>query len=210
MYVTKLGHSCVLVETSDRVGLFDPGAWADKTLIDAIERVDRIAFTHEHADHFDVDILEKLIKKFPHAHVVCNAEIAKEIENAGLECVVRESTACTVRFESPHENLPIPGSTPPAENGYHFQGRFTHPGDSHSFAESNKVLAMPFVAPWGKIGDAVDKVIELKPEYVLPIHDWHYTDEAREWLDGLLERAFEGTGVKLLSAKPGIRHDISD
>jgi len=135
-------------------------------------------------------------------------DIATIISDAGINTMVREETQCTRKFAAPHEELPIPGAVAPAENGYHFKGVFTTPGDSHSFNESMKVLAMPFIAPWGRTGDAIDKVIELKPEYVLPIHDWHYTQEAKDWLNGMLEESFKGHNVQVLSPKNGIIHEI--
>ncbi len=203
MKITKLGHSCVLVETPDRVGLFDAGVWSDRELIDQIEHVDRIVYTHEHADHFDIDILKSLLAKFPNAHVVCNSAIQQRIEEAGVQVTIREETMCTQKFTSPHEDLPVPGAAAPSQNGYHFKDEYTHPGDSFSFAVSKHVLAMPFIAPWGKTGDAIAKVIELKPKYVLPVHDWHYTDEAKVWLQGLLETSFKGTGIEVLPNKIG-------
>ncbi len=206
MLITKLGHSCVLVETEDRIGLFDPGVWSDQDLIDGVEHVDRIIYTHEHPDHFDIDMLSRLVAKFPDANVICNQEIADKINNSGIDVLVRDESMCTVKFTSPHEQLPIPGSKPPSENGYHFKDLFTHPGDSQSFSETKKVLAMPFIGPWGKTGDSINKVIELKPEYVLPIHDWHYHEQAREWLQGLLEKSLKPHNIQVLSAKSGIKH----
>lgn len=203
MKITKLGHSCVLVETADRIGLFDPGVWADRALIDAVEHVDRIIYTHEHADHFDIDILKSLLLKFPEAHVICNEEIQKLIETAEGNVTIRQESQCTVKFSSPHEQLPVPSAKAPEENGYHFKDLFTHPGDSQSFTETKKVLAMPFIGPWGKTGDSIAKVLELKPEYVLPVHDWHYTPEAKLWLQGLLESVFAETGIKLLPNENG-------
>ena len=203
MKVTKLGHSCVLVEAPGRTGLFDPGAWADRKLIDAVSHVDRIIYTHEHGDHFDIDILKSLVAKFPNAHVICNAEIRKLIETAGISITIREESNCAVKFVSPHESPPIPGSIAPAETGYHFKDLFTHPGDSQQFSECKKVLAMPFIGPWGKTGDSITKVLELKPQYVLPIHDWHYTEQAKQWLQSVLETAFAGTGIELLPNENG-------
>lgn len=203
MKITKLGHSCVLVETPDRIGLFDAGGWADRSLIDTIAHVDRIIYTHEHGDHFDLEILKSLVAKFPLAHVICNAEIQKLIELADIDVVIRQESACTVKFNSPHESLPLPNAQTPAENGYHFKELFTHPGDSQSFSETKKVLAMPFIGPWGKTGDSITKVLELKPEYVLPIHDWHYTTEAKQWLQGMLESVFSKHGIQLLPNENG-------
>jgi len=187
----------------DWVGLFDAGGWADRGLIDAVNHVDRIIYTHEHGDHFDIEILKSLATRFPNAHVICNTEIQKLIENAEIDIVVRNESQCTVAFDSPHEQPPIPGAVAPAETGYHFKDIFTHPGDSQHFSVTKKVLAMPFIGPWGKTGDSIAKVLELKPEFVLPVHDWHYTPEAKVWLQGLLESAFEGTGIKLLPNENG-------
>lgn len=201
--LTKLGHSCVLVETPDRVGLFDPGVWADRKLIDAVAHVDRIIYTHEHPDHFDIGILKSLLAKFPESHIICNEQIRDLIEQAGVEATVREESSCAAVFSSPHEQLPIPGAQAPAENGYHFKDLFTHPGDSQSFNETKKILAMPFIGPWGKTGDSIAKVLELKPEYVMPIHDWHYTDAAKDWLQGVLKNVLEPAGIKMLPNKNG-------
>lgn len=203
MRITKLGHSCVLVETDDRVGLFDPGVWSDRSLIESVKDVDRIIYTHEHADHFDVDILRDLTIKFPNAHVICNQAIRQKIETAGIDVTIREESNCTVKFESPHEALPIPGAVAPTENGYHFKEIFTHPGDSQSFKETKKVLAMPFIGPWGKTGDSIETVLKLKPEYVLPIHDWHYTEEARQWLQGVLTSVLQPAGITVLPNRNG-------
>ena len=153
-------------------------------------------------------MLRGLAAKFPEAHVVCGSDIATQIKEADIDVTIREETQCTRKFDSPHEDLPIPGVPGPPENGYHFKDMFTSPGDSHSFSETKKVLAMPFIAPWGKTGDAIDKVLELKPEYVLPIHDWHYTQEAREWLDDLIEKALQGSGITLLPSKVGVSHVV--
>lgn len=198
MKLTKLGHSCVLVQTDDRTALFDPGVWADRNLIDTIEHVDRIVYTHEHADHFDIEILKSLIHKFPEVHVICNKRIESLICEAGIDVTIRQESNCCVPFLSPHEELPVPGAAAPAETGYHFKGIFSHPGDSQSFNETSAVLAMPFIGPWGKTGDSIKKVLELQPKYVLPIHDWHYTEDAKNWLQSLLESAFEEKGITLL------------
>ena len=68
---------------------------------------------------------------------------------------------------------------------------------------------MPFIGPWGKTGDSIQKVLELKPEYVLPIHDWHYTEAAKEWLQDLLESIFKPAGIILLPNKNGEAIEIA-
>lgn len=210
MRITKLGHSCLYAETDDRAALFDPGAWATHLRVEDISRLDRIVYTHPHQDHLDIDTLRSLLEKFPDAHVIAHEEIHAQISSEGVEATFRTESQCCVRFDSPHEQVPVLNAPPIPENGYHFKGLLTHPGDSHSFTETKKVLALPFVSPWGSVTDGVKLALELKPQYILPIHDWLYTDEARDWLDGLLEKSLEGSGITLLPAEPGLTHEIPD
>lgn len=203
MRLTKLGHSCVLVEDDGQTVLFDPGGWSERDLIERIGHIDTIVYTHEHGDHFDIDVLQALIAKSPDTAVVSNSEIAMLISKSGISVSHTEETEDIRKFVAPHENLPVPGVKAPDENGYHFKSLYSHPGDSQSFNETKKVLAMPFIGPWGKTGDSIAKVLELKPEYVLPVHDWHYTDDAKLWLQGLLDSVLSDHGIKLLPNRNG-------
>lgn len=192
MKITKYTHSCLLAETDDRVALIDPGVWShDSFNINEVDRIDRIIITHAHPDHFAPDFVKEVLAKFPEAHVVANEAVEAAMKEAGVEATFRGTeTQCTKPFESPHATLPVPGVEPPAETGYHFQGLLTHPGDSHSFNETKDVLALPVIAPWGSTVDAVNLALKLKPKHVIPIHDWHYHEEGKKWLYGLLESVF--------------------
>ncbi|MDX1765568.1 MAG: MBL fold metallo-hydrolase [Candidatus Saccharimonadales bacterium] len=207
MKITKYVHSCVLVETPDRVALFDPGGWSWESGVfdlDKIDRIDRIAITHEHGDHFSPDFVKAVLAKFPQAHVIANEAVTAAVRSAGIEATFRgQETGCLKPFEAPHAPIEPFGPTP-SNNGFHFQDLFTHPGDSHQFIESKKVLAMPFIAPWGRIPDAVKLVQKLKPKYVLPIHDWHYTEEATKWAYGAMKEYMLGPqGIEVLTPAPG-------
>lgn len=201
MKVTKYTHSCVLVEANGKTALFDPGVWTHDLSVADLTAINYIIYTHEHADHLSVDTLRLIVEKFPDVMVICNQPIQNIIEDAGITVAIAQTNDDVTVFASNHEALPIPGAQAPAQNGYHFAD-FTHPGDSHHFSETKRVLAMPFVGPWGKPGDAIALVLELKPEYVLPIHDWHYSVEGRHWYDGLFKTALEDAGITLLSSDP--------
>ena len=54
--LTKFSHSCVLLEQTERVILFDPGdfSWSEgliKNKLDSLERLDYLILTHVHPDH---------------------------------------------------------------------------------------------------------------------------------------------------------------
>lgn len=208
MQITKYVHSCVLVETEQRVALFDPGSYSwdsGKFDVDTIDRIDRIVITHEHPDHCHPPFLQAVLKRFPQAHIVCNSSVQQVLESAGISAMFRgNQTACTRPFEAPHEKLPMLSVESPQNTGYHFVERFTHPGDSHHFTETKPVLALPVTAPWGSTTAAIELAVRLKPQYVLPIHDWHYREEARLRLYELIEKPLADEEIQLLKVEDGV------
>lgn len=207
MKITKFVHSCLLAETPDRVALIDPGEWSWQSgtfNIDAVERIDRIVISHAHPDHFSPDFVNAVLAKFPEAHVVANEAVTDAMKKAGIDATFRgDETQCTKPFTSPHEALPVPGVEPPKQTGFHFQDELTHPGDSHSFNETKRILALPVIAPWGSTVDAVNLALKLKPEHVIPIHDWHYSPEGKQWLYGILDSVFSAQNIVFHSLKDG-------
>jgi L-ascorbate metabolism protein UlaG (beta-lactamase superfamily) len=175
--ITKLVHACLLVETRSSRVLIDPGSfsWNDERLdLAALEGVDRILITHEHADHVSVDFVKAVLEMSNNARVETTDALATILEAEGIDA----GGDPTPRFRAPHERIPIgPG---PQNTGFHVEGVLSHPGDSHSFVETMPILAMPFVAPWGSLTAAVDRVRLNAPRFVIPIHDWFLsTDGAR-------------------------------
>lgn len=192
MKITKFTHSCILAETPDRVALFDPGGYSWDALggsLDPIDRVDRLVVSHKHEDHLNIEFVSALLEKFPAMHIVCNDEVEQTLREAGVDTVFRgTSTACTRGFDAPHGHLNSVKDIKPKNTAYHFQEKLTHPGDSLSLSQTAPILAVPFVSIWGSVDEAVKMVIDLKPEVVIPIHDWHFSEEAREHLYEKLQR----------------------
>ena len=48
-----------------------------------------------------------------------------------------------------------------------------------------------------------NSILELKPKYILPIHDWHWREEARTQMYGAMEQVFEKNGIKFISLNTG-------
>ncbi len=175
--ITKLVHACLLVEVDGSRLLLDPGVftWNDDRLdLAHLEGIDRILITHEHADHVAVDLVAAVLERSPGAVVETTGALAGVLAEAGIPAV----TEGTPRFAAPHERVPMgPG---PDNTGFHVAEALSHPGDSHGFVETMPILAMPFVAPWGSVTAAVDRVRLVRPRYVVPIHDWPLSGPGRE------------------------------
>jgi L-ascorbate metabolism protein UlaG (beta-lactamase superfamily) len=202
MKITKFVHSCLLVETPDRVALFDPGVMSTSALdIDSLGRLDDVFITHGHSDHYDSGFIQKLTDKFPDLRITATPETVTQLGEAGITASDQAPEGVTF-FDSPHESVK-PLFPQPQETGFHYLEALSHPGDSHSFHETKAILALPITAPWGSTIKALNLALELKPKFVLPIHDWHWRDEAREQTYDMFERILAEHDIKFFKLQTG-------
>lgn len=190
MKITKLGHSCLLVEMPDRTALFDPGQLS-KVNVESLQYLDDIIITHDHFDHLDEVLVQQLVDKFPKVRVKTPSTLVPKIQNVSTETDAVEGVEI---FKAPHEGHP-PFLNPPENIGVHYLDMLSHPGDSHSFTETKPILALPVTAPWGSTDTAVQLALQLKPQHILPIHDWHWKDEVRQQMYERLEKLFADNGI---------------
>jgi L-ascorbate metabolism protein UlaG (beta-lactamase superfamily) len=203
MKITKLVHSCLLVEMPapvNRTVLFDPGAMSTVN-VDSLEYLDDIVITHSHGDHLNVELVKQLVAKFPDVRILTTNEVVERLKGEGVNASLAAPEGI-VLFDSPHENTE-PLFPPPEQIGVHYLDKLTDPGDSHSFKETKEVLALPVTAPWGATVRAAKLALELRPKYVIPIHDWHWNDDAREAMYDQLEQLFQKEGITFLKVKNG-------
>lgn len=201
--ITKYVHSCLVVETDDRVAVFDPGSMSESALnVEGLAQVDDIFITHEHRDHFSPDLIKKLHAKFPKATIVTTAAVVAKLKELGIDAV-NQPLEGVMFFKSPHEETAPLLSPTPEEVGIHYLDILSHPGDSHSFTETKEILALPVQAPWGSSVNALKLGLKLKPRYILPIHDWHWRDEARLTMYNGFEQIFGNAGITFLKLETG-------
>jgi L-ascorbate metabolism protein UlaG (beta-lactamase superfamily) len=84
MRLTKLGHSCLLVEEGRARLLLDPG-----TLSVGFEELDgltAVLFTHQHPDHLDQARLRGLLDRNPRVRVVSDQGSAEGTVASGDHC----------------------------------------------------------------------------------------------------------------------------
>jgi L-ascorbate metabolism protein UlaG (beta-lactamase superfamily) len=202
MKITKIVHSCLLVETPDRTALFDPGFMSEPLLdVEKLTYLDDIFITHEHGDHFYLPLVKKLVERFPNVRITAPPSVVVQLQDAAVRGTSEAPTGVQL-FESPHESVEPLFSTP-EETGYHYLDLLTHPGDSHSFTETKSILALPVTAPWGTVMNAAKLAVSLKPKHVIPIHDWHWRDEVRTGMHESLAEYFEGKGIHFVKAVNG-------
>jgi L-ascorbate metabolism protein UlaG (beta-lactamase superfamily) len=193
MKITKFIHSCLLVEMPEpvnRTALFDPGVMSEEALqVNNLEFLDDIIITHGHPDHLSMDMVQKLVAKFPKVRITAPAEVVEQLKAEGIEASSEPSDGIAF-FDSPHEDVSLLFPQP-QEIGVHYLDLLTDPGDSHSFSETKRILALPVTAPWGANIKAINLALELKPEHIIPIHDWHWSDAARAGSYDIMEKVFK-------------------
>lgn len=174
--------------------MIDPGMFTVESH-SAIEGLDIVAITHEHADHLHIESLKHVLEHNPNAHVVCNAAVAKILGKEGIEAThISGGESAEVKgvhiegFGSTHAE--IFESFGQVENtGYFIGEKFFFPGDA--FTNPKKpvdVLALPVSAPWLKIKDSVEYLREVKPRVAFGVHDGILVPEFRKFPQALMEQ----------------------
>jgi L-ascorbate metabolism protein UlaG (beta-lactamase superfamily) len=208
MKITKFVHACLLVEMPEPVNrtvLFDPGVFSEESLrAHNFEFLDDIVITHSHQDHMQIPLIRWLVGKFPEVRILGPSDAVVQMTDAGLNAVTTPPEGMKL-FDSPHEVIrPFFDADPPDEIGVHYLDKLSHPGDSHSFSETKDILALPVQAPWGSAVNAVKLALELKPKHVLPIHDWHWSDQARISSYDSMQELFAGRGITFHKLETGV------
>lgn len=208
MKVTKFIHSCLLVEDSGKTFLFDPGNYTDQANVldlNSISKLDYLLITHEHPDHMSTPLIRKVLGKFPGVSIITNTSAQSILRGENIKSGTEAPGFIEIE-RIPHEK--VFGTEVPENVKFTIGNSLTHPGDSFHFSHTSKILALPVQAPWGSLTEAVELATKLKPEIILPIHDWHWRDEARIMLYKRLTDYFSNLGIRFISLETGISTDL--
>lgn len=175
MKLTKYAHSCFTLEKDGKILVVDPGSWADDFIVP--EHVVAVVVTHEHADHFDVEKLTNIIEKNPDAVIYGPEAVTKQLADLPTQAVSAEETVeiggFTLTFTGGAHATIVEGFHPAFQNiGVIVDDTLYHPGDSLALpGRPIKVLSLPIIAPWEKVSESVQFLIDVKPEFAFPTHD---------------------------------------
>ncbi|MFD0361662.1 MBL fold metallo-hydrolase [Nocardia sp. GCM10030253] len=177
MRIAHFGHSCILVELHGKKVLFDPGTFSHG--FEGITGLDAIAITHQHPDHIDPLRIDALIAANPGARLLADPQTAKhrgepwEAVHAGnvLALGDLQITGGGGRHAVIHPEIPVIDNTVFQLGTPDDPAQLVHPGDSLWVPPVPVgVLALPAVAPWMRISEAVDYLRAVNPRTAFPIH----------------------------------------
>lgn len=192
MKIIKHEHACwEIIEDKTRL-IVDPGAFS-ASLAD-LSNIQLVLFTHNHGDHFDIPILEKIIKANPDAKIFGTNQVATQVG----PLVITPELNKTYLVGS--LNLEFFGKKHHLFNDVEnlavcINQSFFIPGDSYTQPTNTVALAaVPVSAPWLRIDEAITNIKTIKASTVTPTHDALLSDIGQSIHYRMLGAAAEESG----------------
>ncbi|MBV1779618.1 MBL fold metallo-hydrolase [Paeniglutamicibacter sp. ABSL32-1] len=210
MEIIKFNHACIRVQESNRALAIDPGD--NSPLGEALEGIEAILVTHEHADHLDLGPVLRALAGNPALTLHAPGALAATVRAAAAAAGVPDAEGrihgvgpgATFRAAgmeiSTHGGMHavIHHALPVVQNlGYFIAGRLYHPGDSYQVPEGIAVetLLVPAHAPWAKIGETIEFMSIIGAAQNFPIHDGLLNERGLALVDGHLGRVAAERGL---------------
>ncbi|HZY75162.1 MAG TPA: MBL fold metallo-hydrolase [Jatrophihabitantaceae bacterium] len=208
MQLTKFTHACVRFDDGDRALVIDPGVFSE--VEQALDGVDAVLITHEHADHLDADRLRAAAKANPRLRIWAPSAVTESLADLGEQAVAVgagesfDAGGFAVRTFGGQHAVIHPSIPVIANVGYLIENSVYHPGDSFTVPSAPvATLLVPLNAPWSKAAEVIDFVISVRAPKVHPVHDVLLTDVGRGIVEGHVSRIGAEHGSEYAYLAPG-------
>ncbi|EAR23899.1 hypothetical protein A20C1_05562 [marine actinobacterium PHSC20C1] len=206
MNVTKYEHACLVLEHENERLVIDPGNFTSP--LPALDNVTAIVITHQHPDHWSDDQLSRIREYNPNAPIFGPAGVADAATHWNVTTVANGASetvgAWTLEFFG-SEHAVIHKSIPVIDNvGVLVNAEFWYGGDSFTVPPRPVTsAAIPAGAPWLKISEVMDYVVELAPKQAFPTHDAVLSDKGLALSVARITDAMGSHGGVLTVLHPG-------
>ena len=210
MRIVKRGHACLELIDGGRTLIIDPGDHTEP--LDPSDLVG-VVITHEHPDHWDQAHLTALRTRFPEAPILGPVGVLEAAEDFEIVPVHPGETHTVGPFELEffggrhamiHESIPVIDNV-----GVFVNGKLYYPGDSFVGPDAAvEVLATPAGAPWLKIAEVMDFVMDVKPKRTFATHVMTLSDDGLALSDARIRDAVESVGGEHIIVEPGTVIDV--
>ena len=212
MRLTKFEHAALLLEDSGKKLFVDPGSFTTP-LTDTANTV-AVVITHEHADQWTPEQLNRVLDMNPDAKIFAPEGVARAAADFDVTVVhagdVVEAEPFTLQFFGGTHAV-IHSSIPTVDNlGVLINDQLYYAGDSFTIPEGIEVdvLAAPAGAPWMKVAEVMDYVLAVKPKRSFPTHEMVLSRAGKDMSNGRIAWATEQNGGEHFPLEPGDTIDL--
>lgn len=202
MKITKIAHSCLLIEEKGLRILTDPGIFS-KTA-ERIKNIDLILITHADMDHLDINTIKGILRNNPKARIITNTSVSNLLKKENINSKIVEDNQKIIennvfiegfgkKHEVIYETIPVQDNT-----GYLIANRLFFPGDALTVPNKKvEILALVVSAPWLKFSEAVEYTKTINPKIVIPVHDGILAPNFN-FASRMFPKVLENTQIKFL------------
>lgn len=212
MKVTKLEHSCLVIASTDKTLIVDPGSFT--TPLVGTSDVVAIVITHEHADHWTAEQLTLILDRNPDARIFGPAGVAAAAADFDITVVkdgdAHEIGPFSLRFFG-EKHAVIHHTIPVVDNvGVLINNELYYGGDSFTIPQGVEVgtLAVPAGAPWLKIAEVMDYVDAIRPRRSFPTHEMVLSTAGKALSNARIQAVTEAGGGHFFPLEPGESIDV--
>ena len=216
MKITKLVHSCIIIELDNKKILVDPGvySWQNETVKSAnFSNISAVVITHNHPDHLNNDFADAIKEASPNATWYGTKQVAEQLVNLNIECHTESQDASVQIIASEHADLSPWFDEQPEHTSFLLFSEVLISGDCQTLNDSHgaRILAGAINGgPWGAVV-GFSKMIESmedRPKIVLPLHDWHWNEEARNAIYSKLPEVMNKFNVDFIPLENGVAKEF--
>ncbi|TFD19383.1 MBL fold metallo-hydrolase [Cryobacterium sp. TMT2-23] len=212
MKLTKLEHAALIVDKAGHKLFIDPGSYTSP-LTETAGAV-AVVITHEHPDHWTPEQLDRILALNPEVPIFAPAGVAHAAAGYQVTVVSGGDTVevgpFTLRFFGEkhaviHESIPVVDNI-----GVLVDDELYYAGDSFTVPDGVAVdtLAVPAGAPWLKISEVMDYVLEVKPRRAFPTHEMLLSRAGKELSNARIRWATEQNGGEYFPLEPNESLDL--
>ncbi len=216
MNITKLVHSCLLIENDGKKVLVDPGIYSwqnDKVKNTNFSDISTVVITHNHPDHLNHEFAKVIMQASPDAKWYGTQETVDGLKELGIDGLATSEDQDIEFVESEHADLSPWFDKQPEHTSYLIFGEVLISGDCHTLTSSYgaRILAGAINGgPWGAVV-GFSKMIESmsdRPKVVVPVHDWHLNEDARNAIYIKLSEVMGKFDVEFVALKDCVIQEI--
>lgn len=201
MKLTKFQHACFTIEKDETILVVDPGTFSHDFIIP--KHVDGIIITHEHPDHLDAVLVQKILNANPKAVIIGHESITSRYTNSPT-LAVKPGEHYTVGFfdlqffGGVHASIAEDVVTPP-NFGVLIDNSLYYPGDSFTVPEAEgvhiKTLALPISAPWLTFAQTRAFLTAVHPTLAFPTHDGILSEDGKNLAESMVGAFAQKNGI---------------